>query len=72
MTFADEEVVNYVSKNAFALKVDVDKDNTLKQKYYVSEYPTVLIFDKNGAMKMRFEGFFTAESFLETLKNINK
>ena len=72
ITFADKEVVKYVDKNVLALKVDVDIDKTLRQKYYVSEYPTVLVFDKTGAMKMRFEGFFTAEIFLETLKKLEK
>lgn len=72
ITFADTAVISYVNKNVVALKIDVDKDKVYRQKYYVSEFPTLIVFDKNGVIKMRFEGFFTAETFLETLKNSDK
>ncbi len=72
ITFADTAVINHVNKNVTALKVDVDVDKKLRQKYYVSEYPTLIIFDKNGEIKMRFEGFFTASTFMETLKKLDQ
>lgn len=85
-TFHNKKVVEYVSKNFYAVKFDAEgktpitfKGKTFKNPsrtheftYHlgVTGYPTVAFFDENLNLETRTVGFYDAPEFLKALKKI--
>jgi len=63
-TWKDQEVRDWLSKEAVCLKVDAEKDEPLADKYRIDAYPTVLLFRPDGAAIDRLVGYRDAKTFL--------
>ncbi len=60
----DQEVRDWLSKEAVCLKVDAEKDEPLADKYRINVYPTVLLLRPDGAEIDRLVGYRDAKTFL--------
>ena len=63
-TWKDQEVRDWLSKEAVCLKVDAEKDEPLADKYRINAYPTVLLLRPDGAEIDRLLGYRDAKTFL--------
>ncbi len=63
-TWKDQEVRDWLSKEAVCLKVDAEKDEPLADKYRVNVYPTVLLLRPDGTEIDRLVGYRDARTFL--------
>lgn len=69
-TFADASVGEFTDANFISYKIDAEKGEgeTISEKYGVEAYPTFLIFDANGKLLSKEEGFMDAERFVYVLE----
>jgi thiol:disulfide interchange protein len=63
----DAKVAATVSKGFVAVRVDVDHDNGLSDKYDVSGIPAVLVLDASGRVVRRHDGFLPLDGMLQFL-----
>jgi thiol-disulfide isomerase/thioredoxin len=63
-TWKDQEVRDWLSKEAVCLKLDAEKDVPLAEKYRINVYPTVLLLRPDGAEIDRLVGYRDAKTFL--------
>jgi len=63
-TWKDQEVRDWLAKEAVCLKVDAEKDEPLADKYRINVYPTVLLLRPDGAEIDRLAGYRDAKTFL--------
>ena len=63
-TWKDQEVRDWLSKEAVCLKVDAEKDESLAEKYRINVYPTVLLIRPDGSEIDRLVGYRDAKTFL--------
>jgi len=83
-TFQDQEIVEYVNKNYYAVKLDAESDkkvtfnNTtltereLARAFRVSGYPTVVLIDEKLTTIMPVPGFQKPDAFKKILVQFNK
>ncbi len=64
-TFADEEVIRFVSESFVAAKVDVVAESAVARQHSISELPTVVFFSPDGIEVRRFVGYRDPAVFLE-------
>jgi thioredoxin 1 len=50
------------------VKVDIDQDSQLAQKYNINSIPTVLIF-KNGQLQKNITGFHPKQEYLSSISS---
>ena len=62
-----KEVKNKLGDKIRILKVDVDKNQPIAQKWGIQSIPTVMIF-KKGEMKFRQAGVMQAGQLIQTLE----
>ena len=63
-TWKDQEVRDWLSREAVCLKVDAEKDEPLAEKYHINVYPTVLLLRPDGTEIDRLVGYRDAKTFL--------
>lgn len=64
-TWKDSGVLDWLAKEAVALKVDAEKDEPLAAKYRVNAYPTLLLLTPDGAELDRLVGYRDPKAFLD-------
>lgn len=64
-----KEVAKGVGEGARIIKIDVDKNQSVAQKYSVVSVPTLMIF-KNGEAVFRQSGVMQAPQIIDTLKRL--
>ena len=62
-----KEVKDSLSEKIRILKVDVDKNQVIAQKWGIQSIPTVMIF-KKGEMKFRQPGVMQASQLIQSLQ----
>lgn len=67
-TFADATVESAL-QNYVALKLDVDANPDLAQRYGVSAIPAFYLLDKDGAAKRSSAGYMSSVEFVRWLKS---
>lgn len=69
-TYADLPLANYINKNFFPVKVDIDERDgyRAKENYRVILLPSVLIIDTRGLVVGRYEESMTASRLLQVLQ----
>lgn len=72
LTFPDPEVGNYYNNRFINVKVDGEKGEglTLRQRYGVRGYPTLLFINHKGEVVHRTAGFRDPSRFLELGKSV--
>ncbi len=63
-TLADEKVVNWLTENTIALKIDAERNIALSTKYRVGSYPTLLFVKPDGTELGRLQGVVPTDHFL--------
>ena len=63
-----KEVKDKLGDKIRILKVDVDKNQAISQKWKIQSIPTVMIF-KKGEMKFRQAGVLPAQQLIAALQN---
>lgn len=71
-TWKDENVISTLKDKAVAVKVDVDENSELAEKYSIHSLPTVIFVDGNGNEVSRFIGYRDAEGFLKEFSNLEE
>ncbi len=66
-----EEAAAELSEKAKAVKIDIDSQNELAEKYGVMSIPTFMIF-KNGQPVQKSVGLISKEEILEIFKNAER
>lgn len=66
-----EEAANELSGKAKSVKIDIDSQNELAEKYGVMSIPTFMIF-KNGQPVQKSVGLISKEEILEIFKNAER
>ena len=62
-----EDLKKRVNDQATIIKIDVDKNQAVAAKYGIRSVPTLMIF-KNGEIKWKQSGVFTAEELERLIK----
>lgn len=65
-TFADKEVIAFITKNFYAYQVDGDspKGKLLGERYAVQGYPTINLLNANGQLVYKAIGYATPDQFV--------
>ena len=83
-TFADEQVVEFVNENFYAVKLKADSNDKVSFKgqeftngelaraLRVTGYPTIVFFDESFARFQPISGFRPAEDFLKLLESFHQ
>ncbi len=66
-TLVDEKVIQKLSQNYVAVKIDVDTNPELSSKYGVYSIPTVIIMNSNGDEIKRIEGYQSPDQLSSAL-----
>lgn len=64
-TFPDQEVNKMLTSKTVAIKVDVDEDPKLAQKYKITGIPCLVFINGDGKEVGRLEGFMEPGDFLD-------
>lgn len=67
-----DTVSEYLTSNNISLKVLMDKDGSVAQRYGISGYPTTFILNKDGSLYTYIGGATDKETLLEILDKIKK
>lgn len=67
-----KEQVRNSLKNWVLIKIDTDKQKSVKQAYIVNGLPTFIIFSPKGDKIKRFEGTMPKEEFIKIIKSAEK
>ncbi|MBU0994654.1 MAG: thioredoxin family protein [Proteobacteria bacterium] len=70
ITFSNKDVIDYISNNYIAVKVNSDQEKQLAANYQVSGLPTHWFLDASGENITKLPGYMTPEQFLPILKYI--
>lgn len=62
-----KEVAKQIGDNARIIKIDVDRNQAVAQKYQIVSVPTLIIF-KNGQIKFRQSGVIQAQQLTALLQ----
>ncbi|CAM2066515.1 Thioredoxin fold domain-containing protein [Sulfidibacter corallicola] len=63
-TFKDAKLIDWMKKNAVAIKVDCDRNKKVATKYGANSYPTLMFLDAKGEILETAVGFRDAEALL--------
>lgn len=66
-TLVDEKVIQKLSQNYVAVKIDVDTNPELSSKYGVYSIPTIIIMNSNGDEIKRIEGYQSPDQLSSAL-----
>jgi len=69
--FLDNEVGKFANTHYYALKVDGEKGYGVKiaKENFITVYPTIIIYDKDGVESKRISGYREKSNFLDDLRN---
>jgi len=66
-TLVDDGVVEVMGEKV-AVKIDAEKNRSLVKKYEVACYPTIILMDAKGSIRVRIEGYKTADELTPLLR----
>lgn len=71
-TYKSQELSEYMAGNVIAIKLDVQSFDGImwSQQYEVEALPTMLIFDENGKLVKRLEGYQSYTKLISTFKSL--
>jgi thiol:disulfide interchange protein len=64
-TWPDDQVQDWLKTKTVAIKIDIDKEESLAEKYKITSIPTLVFIKSDGSEAGRIGGFVDAEKFLE-------
>lgn len=72
-TYMDQELADFMAENVIANRMDVQSfDGVMwSQQYEVEALPTMLLFNSEGKLLKRLEGYQSAKSLLSTFESYN-
>ena len=69
-TFSNPEVIGYLNKYFISIKVDIDKETKIANKYGVKAIPDSWFLFKKGDVIGRRKGYIPPDLFIKILKSI--
>ncbi|MGQ9495315.1 MAG: thioredoxin family protein [Thermoanaerobaculaceae bacterium] len=70
-TFANENVVNMITGNFVAVRLNAEKEGEEEAKRFgIGGYPTVIFVDPKGKEIKRISGYLGPDAFLQELKSL--
>ncbi|MFP3868846.1 MAG: thioredoxin family protein [Desulfobacteraceae bacterium] len=67
-THTDRKVIEALNQRFVPVRLEARHHLDLAQQYNVKATPTILLFSSDGEEKHRFDGFQTAENYLQELE----
>ena len=64
VTWKDDAVLEWIGKQAVALKIDAEKNVELAKRFKIDSYPTVLLLKPDGTLIDRLVGYKEPKEFL--------
>jgi len=64
-TWPDDKVQDWLKTNTVAIKIDIDKEESLAEKYKITSIPALVFFKPDGTVAGKMVGFVDAEEFLK-------
>ncbi len=68
-TWKDEAVVEWLTKNTVALKIDAEKQASLAKRYKVTSYPTMVFVEADGTLRGSIVGYRDPKGFFASAKD---
>jgi thiol:disulfide interchange protein len=64
-TWPDDKVQDWLKAKTVAIKIDIDKETSLAEKYKIESIPTLVFIKSDGSEAGRIGGFMQPKEFLE-------
>ena len=71
-TFSNPAVISYLNKHFISIKVDIDKETKISDKYGARAIPDNWFLFKNGDPIGRRKGYIDPDTFMKILKSIQE
>lgn len=71
-TFKDNSVIEYLNANFISIKVKIDREHDIANKYRVRGLPTIILIYQNGKSSGLLPGYFSADRLLGLLKKLKR
>ena len=71
-SFTDPAVAQLVSEDYVAVKVDIQQETALANRYQISEIPSLIILDARNKELKRFYGYTSPQSLLSKLSGLSQ
>jgi len=69
-TWSDGKVIEQLKKKTIPLKLDADKEPSIRDKYKIKSYPTLLFLNPDGSILARIIGYQIPSQFIKTLQGV--
>ena len=69
-SFLNETIVDFLNQNYISIRVDVDKQPDIAQKYNVFALPTTYFFSAEGEKRGPVPGYISRERLLDMLTKV--
>ena len=66
-TFTDPAVIQLINSRFVPVKVDIEQENAVRERYHISEIPSLIVVDRHNQEMRRFYGYSSASSALREL-----
>jgi thiol-disulfide isomerase/thioredoxin len=64
ITWRDPKVIDWLTSNTIALKIDAEAEEAIARKHGIDAYPTMVLIDPTGRQRGSIIGFVPPEAFL--------
>ena len=69
-TWSNGKVIEQLRQKTIPLKLDADKEQSIRDKYKISAYPTLLFLNADGSILARVVGYQIPTQFIATLQGV--
>ena len=69
-SFQDDSIAEYLNENFISIRVDVDKEQNIAEKYGVFALPTTYFFSSSGEKLGSVPGYLSKDRLMTILKKI--
>ena len=69
-SFQDDSIAEYLNENFISIRVDVDKEQNIAEKYNVFALPTTYFFTSNGEKLGSVPGYISKDRLMAMLKKV--
>jgi thioredoxin-related protein len=70
-TFPDPAVIQLVNSHYVPVLVDIEQDMAVRERYHISEIPSLIVIDRHNREVRRFYGYASANTVVRELSRLN-
>jgi len=67
-TWRDKKVIGLLKEKTIPLRINAGADASLRKKYAIQAYPTLLLLRPDGSVQERLLGYLPPEQFVESMQ----